>query len=226
MKHEKTVDYALTLVTDRDSSLGRSSLEVVQEAVEGGVTLVQLREKAATTRAFYDEGWRIRGFLRSRGIPLIVNDRIDIALVLDAEGVHLGQDDMPVPVARQILGAHRIIGVSVFDAQEAREAERAGADYLGLSPIFLTATKPDLSRPIGLQGIPAIRQSVKIPLVGIGGLDETNAYDAVRAGLDGVAVVSAVCSRRHPKEAARAILGEVRRAKAPERDGDESEGSR
>lgn len=214
MGNEKAVDCSLYLVTDRGSSRSRSSLEVVEEAVEGGVTLVQLREKEATTRAFYNEGLKIRDLLRSRGIPLIINDRIDIALALDAEGVHLGQDDMPVRIARQILGPHRIIGASVFDAEEAKNAERAGADYLGLSPIFLTATKPDLCKQIGLRGIAWLRRSVKIPLVGIGGLDETNAYDAVRAGLDGVAVVSAVCSRENPKAAARAILGEVLRAKA------------
>lgn len=212
MRNEKKIDFTLYLVTDRASSLGRSNLEVIAAAVEGGVTIVQLREKEAATRVFYEKGLEIRDFLRSRGIPLIVNDRIDIALALDADGVHLGQDDMPLAVARRILGAHKMIGISVFDPEEAREAERGGADYLGLSPVFLTGTKPDLSRQLGLKGIPQIRQSVTIPLVGIGGIDPSNVYDAVRAGLDGVAVVSAICSERDPKVAAEAIRAEVLRA--------------
>ncbi len=212
MRYEQQIDYTLYLVTDRASSLGRSHLEVIEAAVAGGVTIVQLREKEAATRVFYEEGLEIRDFLRSRGIPLIVNDRIDVALALDADGVHLGQEDVPLSVARRILGAGRLIGVSVFTPEEAREAERDGADYLGLSPVFLTGTKPDLTRQLGLEGIPPIRRSVEIPLVGIGGIDPSNAYRAVRAGLDGVAVVSAICSQREPKAAARAVRAEVLRA--------------
>ncbi len=212
MGNKKKIDYALYLVTDRALSLGRNNLEVIEAAVEGGVTVVQLREKGASTREFYEEGLKIRDFLRSRRIPLIVNDRIDIALALDADGVHLGQDDMPLPVARRILGPRKIIGISVFELEEAREAEAGGADYLGLSPVFLTGTKPDLTRHLGLEGIPPVRQSVTIPLVGIGGMDETNAYDAVRAGLDGIAVVSAICSDSDPKAAARTLRAGVSRA--------------
>ena len=216
MGNEQKIDYALYLVTDRALSLGRSNLEVIEAAVGGGVTVVQLREKGAATRELYEEGLKIRDFLRSRRIPLIVNDRIDIALALDADGVHLGQDDMPLLVARRILGPRKIVGISVFDPEEAREAEKGGADYLGLSPIFLTGTKPDLTQQLGFEGIPPIRRSMKIPLVGIGGMNRTNAYDAVRAGLDGVAVVSAICSQRDPKEAAHAIRACVSRARSEE----------
>jgi len=207
------VDYSLYLVTDRALSLGRSNLEVVQSAVEGGVTLVQLREKEATTREFYEEGLRVGAYLKARDIPLIINDRIDLTLALDAAGVHLGQDDMPIDVARKLLGPRKIIGASVFTLEEAKIAESLGADYLGLSPIFVTETKPELVRQIGIEGIPLLKAAVQIPVVGIGSMSESNAYDAVKAGLDGVAVVSAICSREDPRAAAAAIKAEVMRAK-------------
>ena len=213
MYDKKTVDYSLYLVTDKALSLGRSNFEVIQKAVGGGVTLVQLREKEATTRAFYQEGLEIRGYLKTRNIPLIINDRIDIALALDADGVHLGQEDMPIDVARRILGPRKIIGASVFTLEEAKTAEAMGADYLGLSPIFLTETKPELVGQIGIGGIPSLKEGVQIPLVGIGSMSQANAYEAVKAGLDGVAVVSAICSHEDPRAAAEEIKKEVLRAK-------------
>jgi thiamine-phosphate pyrophosphorylase len=213
MRNKREVDYSLYLVTDRALSLGRTNLEVIEAAVGGGVTLVQLREKEASTRDFYEQGLTIRDYLRARRVPLIINDRIDLALALDADGVHLGQDDMPLTVARKILGPDRIIGGSVFTVLEAETAEAEGADYLGLSPIFVTGTKPELVEQIGIEGIPAIRRAVEIPVVGIGSLNEANAFAAVRAGLDGVAVVSAICSQQDPALAARAIKSEVMRAK-------------
>jgi thiamine-phosphate pyrophosphorylase len=213
MYDKKTVDYSLYLVTDRALSLGRSNFEVIQKAVRGGVTLVQLREKEATTRVFYQEGLHIRGYLKTRNIPLIINDRIDIALALDAEGVHLGQEDMPIEVARKILGPQKIIGASVFTLEEAKTAEAEGADYLGLSPIFFTETKPELVGQIGIEGIPSLKEAVQIPVVGIGSMSQANAYQAVKAGLDGVAVVSAICSNEDPRTAAEEIKKEVLRAK-------------
>ena len=212
--HDKVkVDYSLYLVTDRSQSLGRSNLEVIRAAVEGGATLVQFREKQASAKEFYHEGQKIRDYLKFKHIPMIVNDRVDLALALDADGVHLGQDDIPVDVARRILGPQKIIGASVFTLEEAKIAELLGADYLGLSPIFVTETKPELVRQIGIEGIPSLRDAVRIPLVGIGSISESNAYEAVKAGLDGVAVVSAICSREDPKAAAEAIKAEVMRAK-------------
>ena len=213
MYDKKKVDYSLYLVTDRALSLGRSNLVVIKAAVEGGVTLVQLREKKATTREFYQEGLKIRAYLKASNIPLIINDRVDIALALDAEGVHLGQADMPIDLARKILGPRKIIGASVFTLKEAKIAEELGADYLGLSPIFVTETKPELTQHLGIKGIPLLKEAVQIPVVGIGSMSESNAYEAVKAGLDGVAVVSAICSREDPRAAAEAIKKEVLRAK-------------
>jgi len=155
----------------------------------------------------------VKDYLLSKNIPLIVNDRIDIALALNADGVHLGQEDMPVDLARKIIGPQKIIGASVFSREEAKAAEILGADYLGLSPIFTTETKPELSQQIGVEGIPRLKRSVRIPLVGIGSMNQSSAYEAVRAGLDGIAVVSAICSQEDPKAAAQALKAEVLRAK-------------
>jgi thiamine-phosphate pyrophosphorylase len=210
---KKAIDYSLYLVTDRMLSLGRSNLEVIQAALDGGVTVVQLREKNLATMEFYHEALEIREFLASRGIPLIINDRIDIALAVNADGVHIGQDDMPLKVARQLLGPERIIGVSVFTPDEARAAEADGADYLGLSPIFVTSTKPELTKQIGLGGILSIKKAVEIPLIGIGSMNSSNAYEAITAGLDGVAVVSGIVSQLDITAAARIIKAEVMRAK-------------
>ncbi len=207
------IDLSLYLVTDRGLSRGRSNLEVIREAIKGGATAVQLREKNMDSGEFYREALQIREFLRSCGCPLIINDRLDIAIAVDADGVHIGQDDLPLPVARRMLGAGKIIGVSVFTPEEAREAEAMGADYLGLSPIFMTATKPELVRQIGFEGIGPIRRATKLPLVGIGSMNESNACEAVRRGLDGVAVVSAICSSDDVCAATGRIKGEVERGR-------------
>ncbi len=210
---KQEIDYSLYFVTDRALSLGRTHLEIIEAAVEGGVTLVQLREKELDSRRFYEEALAIKKFLDARGIPLIINDRIDIALAVDAKGVHLGQEDLPIAVARKILGHEKIIGISVFTPEEAREAERMGADYLGLSPIFLTGTKPELVRQIGFEGIDPIRRTTKVPLVGIGFMNETTVFEAICRGLDGVAVVSAICAKDDVGAAARLLKGEIKRAR-------------
>lgn len=209
----RTIDYSLYLVTDRKLSLGRSLLEVIKPAVDGGVTVVQLREKEIDSREFYREALGIKAFLDSRNIPLIINDRLDIALAIDAAGVHLGQEDLPVDVARKILGPDKVIGASVFTPDDAIRAEASGADYLGLSPIFVTATKPELMNQIGLEGIGPIRRVTRLPLIGIGSMNETNACSVIRAGLDGVAVVSAICCKPDVCAAAETIMQEILRAR-------------
>jgi thiamine-phosphate pyrophosphorylase len=213
MMRKRKIDYSLYLVTDRKLSLGRSLLDVIRPAVEGGVTVVQLREKEVDSREFYREALGIKEYLDARDIPLIINDRLDIALAIDAAGVHLGQEDLPVDVARKILGPGKIIGASVFTPDEAILAEAAGADYLGLSPIFVTSTKPELVSQIGVEGIGPIRQATRLPLVGIGSMNEGNAFSVIRAGLDGVAVVSAICSKEDVCAAAERIMQEFLRAR-------------
>ena len=205
--------WEIYLVTDRAFSRGRSTLEIVEAAVAGGVSAVQLREKDLDTREFYEEGLRIRDFLRSSGVPLIINDRIDLALALDADGVHLGQGDMPVNVARRILGPDRVIGLSVEKLAQISDGAVAHANYLGISPVFLTGTKPELDTSWGLEGIRVARSLTDLPLVAIGSIKQENAADVIRAGADCVAVVTAIVAADDPREATRLLLDEVRAGK-------------
>lgn len=198
-----TPDYRLYLVTDPGYAGPRGVADVVRTAVRGGVTIVQIREKRLASGAFARHAAELRGILDPLRIPLIVNDRLDIALAAGVAGVHLGQDDLPCRDARRIGGADLLIGISVSGPEEAIRAERDGASYIAVSPVFGTATKPDAAQPVGMEGIRAIRRAVRLPLVAIGGLNVSNAADAVRAGSDGVAVVSAIMAAADPCEAAR-----------------------
>ncbi len=195
------IDYSLYLVTDRSLSKGRSNREIVEAAVAGGVTCVQLREKHCGTREFIHEALALRPLLRDHNIPLIINDRLDVALVVEADGVHLGQSDMPIAMARKIAGRSLLIGISAESADDALKAEQEGADYIGISPVFSTPTKIDTAPPFGLGGVSKIRGLVDIPLVGIGGINLDNAASVIGAGADGVAVVSAIVSAEDPTDA-------------------------
>lgn len=202
-------DYSLYLVTDHSLSQGRSNEKIIRDAVEGGVTCVQYREKRLSTRKMIEEAKALIRVLKPLNIPLIINDRVDVALVSDADGVHLGQSDMRIVEARKILGTSKIIGISAESVNDAIEAEQGGADYIGISPVFLTTTKSDIATPLGLDGVTRIRGLVNIPLVGIGGISKTNVADVIRAGADGVAVVSAIVAAHYPEEAARELLVKV-----------------
>lgn len=210
---KRRIDYSLYLVTDRGLARGRSTLEIVRAAVRGGVSCVQLREKTCSTREFIEEALKLKAFLDSSGVALIINDRVDVALAVAADGVHLGQSDMPLAAARSIVGDSMVIGISAESMRDAVEAESGGADYLGVSPIFATPTKTDTAAPLGLAGLQAIRRAVKIPLVGIGGLNRGNAAEVVRSGADGVAVVSAIVAAEDPEQAARDLTREIDRAR-------------
>jgi thiamine-phosphate pyrophosphorylase len=199
------VDYSLYLVTDRGLSRGRSTREIVTAAVHGGATVVQLREKDCSTREFIEQALAIKKFLKDQSVPLIINDRVDVAQAVKADGVHLGQTDMPLGMAKKILGDSMIIGISAESLLDAIEAEKGGADYLGVSPIYATPTKTDTAPPLGLEGLREIRKTVKIPLVGIGSLNRDNAAEVIRNGADGVAVVSAIVADNDPKAAAVAL---------------------
>jgi thiamine-phosphate pyrophosphorylase len=185
----------------------------VGAAVRGGVSAVQLREKDLETRAFYEEGLRIRGLLRSSGVPLIINDRIDLALALDADGVHLGQDDMPIEIARKILGPDRIIGVSVNTFEQIDAETTSMVDYLAISPVFFTSTKSDITEPWGLEGVRKARARTRLPLAAIGSIKKENTREVVAAGADCVAVVTAIVSANDPEQATRELIREVRAGK-------------
>jgi thiamine-phosphate pyrophosphorylase len=193
---------ALYLVTDQDLSLGRPLEEVVLQAVKGGVSMVQLREKQTPTRFFVEEALRIKELLAPYRVPLIINDRVDVALAVAADGVHVGQEDMPYPLARKLMGQQAIIGLSVETIDQVREAEDYDVDYLGVSPIYETPTKTDTKGSWGLEGLAQVRAMSRHRLVAIGGLKADNAEAVVRAGADSVAVVSAICSAPDPRQAA------------------------
>ena len=207
------IDYSLYLVTDRSLARGRASSDVVREAVAGGVTCVQLREKNCGTREFMEEARAVRAATRALGVPLIVNDRVDVALAVGADGVHLGQQDMAIADARRLGPPGWIIGVSAETVADAVRAEKEGADYIGVSPVFATPTKTDAAPPLGLSGLRHMRAATKIPLVAIGGIHAGNARDVIRAGADGLAVVSAIVAAADPRAAAEALRRKIEAAR-------------
>lgn len=198
----KSVDWSLYFVADVNGAAGRDLVGLAREAVRGGVTMVQLRAKGLETREFLELATRMASALKGSSVPLIINDRVDIALACEAHGVHLGQDDMPLDKARQLLGKSKIIGVSANTMKEAHEAERLGADYIGLWPIYATTTKTTDLPALGPEGICRIRKKVAIPVVAIGGINAGNAADVMKAGAAGIAVVSAILGAPDPRSAA------------------------
>lgn len=195
----------LYLVTDR-SLCGQKSLEdVVLQSVKGGVSCVQLREKDISTRLFVQEAQKINKLLEPYKIPLIINDRLDVALACGADGVHIGQDDMPYAFARKILGPKAIIGLSVETWADVEEAQRLDVNYIGVSPVFATPTKTDTKGAWGLTGLARIKAFSRHPLVAIGGLNEANLRETIAAGADCLAVVSAICAAPDPETAARKL---------------------
>ena len=184
----------LYLVTDRELSRGRTLEEVVSEAVAGGITIVQLREKDASTGEFVELAMRLKEMLKPYNIPLIINDRVDVALAVDADGVHIGQSDMAYKDARRLLGPDKIIGLSVESFSDIEAANALDVDYIGISPVYGTPTKTDTAEPFGLEGLrKAVEMSVH-PTVAIGGMNAATIAEVMAAGADGVAVVSAICS--------------------------------
>ena len=201
------------MVTDAGLSRGRSLPRIVEAAIHGGVTVVQYREKNASTRRMIEEATELCRLCHAANVPFIVNDRLDVALAVDADGVHIGQDDMPVTIARRLLGRGKILGVSAGSTEEARKAVEDGADYIGASPVFSTPTKPDAPPPLGIEGLRRITRSVGIPVVAIGGINEGNAAAIMEAGAAGIAVVSAIVAAEDVEAAARtlrAVVGKMR----------------
>jgi thiamine-phosphate pyrophosphorylase len=198
--------YQLCLVTDSALANGRSLAGIVAAAVNGGVTLVQLREKTASTRAFIEQAKVLKRLLAPLRVPLLINDRIDVALAAGADGAHVGQQDMPVALARQLLGPAAIIGLSITELGRVRDRDVELADYLGVGPIFAQSTKLDATPPLDLDGLAEVRRATGKPIVAIGGVSAANA-DAVRsAGADGIAVVSAIMGADDPRAAAAALV--------------------
>ena len=207
MMHNRA-DYRLYLVTDRNCLQQQTLEQAVEQAILGGVTLVQLREKAIASKEFYERALRIKAICHHYNVPLLINDRVDIALAVEADGVHIGQSDLPCRVVRQILGKDKIIGVSARTAQQAIQAQADGADYLGVGAMFATSTKAD-AQTVTIASLTQIRQAVTLPIVAIGGINHTtlpalqhalqSAEMSTGGVIDGVAVVSAILGQKDVK---------------------------
>lgn len=197
-------DYSIYLVTDDGCLQGRALLDCVREALEGGVTLVQYRAKTASSAEMYAEALQLKALCDSFNVPLIINDRLDIAMAVGAAGVHLGQDDLPCAAARKLLGEDYIIGVSAHNPAEAKAALQSGADYLGCGAVFGTATKADVQK-LGTDGLAAICKVKGLPVVGIGGVTADNYREVRAAGADGAAIVSGILAQPDIRATVRAI---------------------
>ncbi len=193
--------YRICLVTDRDLAGGRSLVDVVSAAVQGGVTMVQLREKTATTREFLEEARALKALLAPHGVPLVINDRVDIALAVDAEGIHVGQTDMPVEQVRAIAPG-RILGLSITNATQMSRADTQLCDYLGVGPLYLQQTKANASTPLGVEGFAKLRAMTDRPVMAIGGLKAGNSAPVLAAGANGLAIVTGIVSAADPRAAA------------------------
>jgi thiamine-phosphate pyrophosphorylase len=197
--------HGLYLVTDRRLCGGKPLEEVIIKAVKGGVAYVQLREKDVSTRFFVEEAKRIKKLLEPYKVPLIINDRVDVALACGADGVHIGQEDMPYEIVRKLMGQKAIIGLSVEKWEDVEASQKLDVSYIGVSPIFSTPTKADTKGAWGLEGLTKIKAYNRHPLVAIGGINESNVREVVKAGADCIAVVSAICASPDPEMAARNI---------------------
>ena len=205
------IDYTLYLCTDRQLMTTETIEESVELAIQGGVTVVQLREKECTSREFYEMAKAVKTITDAYEVPLIINDRIDIALAVGADGVHLGQKDIPVGVARDLLGADKIVGATANTVELAKEAWHAGADYLGAGDVFGTTTKSD-TKHITLDDLKAIRDAIEIPVVAIGGVNDENIALLKPTGVDGAAVISAVVGQKDITAAAEKLISNFQEA--------------
>ncbi len=200
----KDLDLSLYLVTDKSDDVEKF-LKTIEEAIKGGTTVVQIREKTADTLDFYNLALKVKEITEKYNVPLIINDRVDVALAIDADGVHVGQSDMPCDVTRKLVGPDKIVGVSAATIDEAKKAEKDGADYIGTGAVFPTATKDDAPK-ITKKDLKEIVDSINIPVVAIGGITLENASQLIDTGIDGLSVVSAIMSSDDPKKSAEKLL--------------------
>lgn len=203
-------ELALYVIVDRQAAAGRPLDELARQALAGGATAIQLRDKLSDGRTLYREALALRELCRQAKVPLIINDRLDVALAVEADGVHLGQDDLPPEVVRRLLGPEKLVGVSADSVEQAQAAAAAGASYLGVGDLFGTRSKADAGAPIGLERLAEIARQVSLPIVGVGGITRENAASVIAAGAKGIAVISAVLGASDPTAAARALATIVR----------------
>ena len=200
----KSLDLSLYLVTDKSDDVDKF-LKTIEEAIKGGVNVVQIREKTADTLDFYNLALKVKEITTKYNVPLIINDRVDVALAIDADGVHVGQSDMPCEVTRKLVGPDKIVGVSAATIDEAKKAEKDGADYIGTGAVFPTATKDDAPK-ITKKELKEVADSIDIPVVAIGGITLENAHELKDTGIKGLSVVSAIMNSDNPKESSQKLL--------------------
>ena len=200
----KDLDLSLSLVTDKSDDVEKF-LRTIEEGIKGGVSVVQIREKTAETLDFYNLALKVKEITSKYNVPLIINDRVDVALAIDAEGIHVGQSDMPCDVTRKLVGPDKIVGVSAATIEEAKKAEKDGADYIGTGAVFPTATKDDAPK-ITKKDLKEIVDSINIPVVAIGGITIENASELIDTGISGLSVVSAIMSSDDPKKSSEKLL--------------------
>lgn len=198
------IDYSIYLVTDRDLMSTETLEEAVEQSIIGGCTLVQLREKDCSSLEFYNTAVKVKKITDKFNVPLLINDRVDIALAVDAAGVHVGQSDIPATVVRKIIGEDKIIGVSTGSLEEALKAQKDGADYLGVGAMYATGTKKD-ANPTSMEELKKIRENISIPIVVIGGINKEKIKDFEGMGIDGLAIVSAIISQKDIAEATKEL---------------------
>ena len=201
---KEDIDYSVYLVTDSRDKTEEEFLVIIEEAIKGGTSIVQLREKTASTKDFYELALKVKEITSRYDVPLLINDRIDIALAIDSEGVHIGQDDMPADIARAIIGDEKILGVSASTVDEAVKAQKDGADYIGSGAVFPTSTKDDADS-VSKDELKEIVNSIDIPVVAIGGITLENAQELKDTGISGFSVVSAIMGAKDPQEASKKL---------------------
>ena len=210
----QALDLSLYVVTDPDLSRGRSHDEVAVQALAGGANVIQLRDKRASTRELCETALRLQALASRAGALFMVNDRLDVALAVEAGGVHLGQDDLPAHLARRLLGPDKVLGISVENGEQARKAARDGADYVAIGPIYdARGTKADAGIPIGLEAIVGLRRHTELPIVAIGGIKHHHIGELIKAGADGAAVISAVVSAEDIAQSAREMKRHIQEAR-------------
>jgi thiamine-phosphate pyrophosphorylase len=207
-------DFSLYLVTDENISDDNTIFEIVKHAVKGGVTMVQLREKKLSTKDFVEKAFELKKILTPFNVPLIINDNVEVALAVKADGIHIGQSDMSFEKVRKLVPENMIVGLSVETIEQAIEAEKYDVNYLGVSPVFSTLTKINFNeKPWGLEGLKKLKSFSRHKLVAIGGINIENAEDVIKAGADGLAVVSAICSSSNPESAAKQLIEIIKKAR-------------
>lgn len=208
MKNKKEADYTLYLCTDRDLMSTETIEEAVEQAILGGCTMIQLREKECSSRDFYETACNVKKITDKYNIPFIINDRVDIAMAVNADGIHVGQSDLAADIVRELLGDDKIIGVSARTVEEAERAQNDGADYVGVGAMYATNTKKD-AKPVSIKELKNIRERVTIPIVVIGGINKERVKDFKGIGVNGLAVVSAVIAQKGIREAAEDLRKEI-----------------